>query len=102
MDRCITSGWNSSTADILTVHVQNERYNLIEDYGQLSMEDIRTYCAGYINDQTRKAQHQFQMYQCLMASLTDAGRLKIVTEGASYTVNGIKCGPLLFKFFSVT
>ena len=33
-----------------------------------------------------------------MASLTDAGRLKIVTEGESYTVGGIKCGPLLFKF----
>ena len=33
-----------------------------------------------------------------MASLTDAGRLKNVTEGAFYTVNGIKCEPSLFKF----
>ena len=98
MDRCITSGWNNPAADILNINVDGEELNLIEDYGQLTMENIRAHCATYISNPTRQAQHQFQMYQCLMASLTDAGRLKIVTEGASYTVNGIKCGPLLFKF----
>ena len=98
MDRCITCGWNHEQADILTVPVDGESRNLIEDYGNISIDEIRTHCQGYVLNRTRQAQHQFQMYQCLMASLTDKGRLKIVSEADMYTVNNTKCGPLLFKF----
>ena len=97
MDRCITCGWNNGRADILTIPVDGENRNLIEDYGNISIDDIRIHCQGYVLNHTRQAQHQFQMYQCLMASLTDKGRLKIVSEVDKYTVNDIKCGPLLFK-----
>ena len=57
MDRCITSGWNNPTADILSVDINGKNYNLIHDYGQLTMKDIRTHCASYMTSQTRKAQH---------------------------------------------
>ena len=97
MDRCLTSGWNHADADILTIPVGNENRNLIQDYGNITMDQIRNHCQGYVLNHTRQAQHQFQLYQCLMASLTDKGRLKIASETDKYSVNNIKCGPLLFK-----
>ena len=97
MDRCLTSGWNHPDADILTIPVGNENRNLVQDYGNITMDQIRNHCQGYVLSHTRQAQHQFQLYQCLMASLTDKGRLKIASETDKYSVNNIKCGPLLFK-----
>ena len=97
MDKCLTSGWNHADADILTIPVGNENRNLIQDYGNITMDQIRNHCQGYVLNHTRQAQHQFQLYQCLMASLTDKGRLKIASETDKYSVNNIKCGPLLFK-----
>ena len=75
MDRCITLEWNDPAADILSVDVNGKNYNLIHDYGQLTMKDIRTHCASYMTSRTRKAQHQFQMYQCLMVSLANMQEL---------------------------
>jgi len=36
-----------------------------------------------------------------MTSLSDAGRVKILTEGNNYIVNGIYSGPLLFKILMI-
>ena len=44
------------------------------------MKEVKTHWASYINDQTSQAQHQNQMYQCLMKSLSDTARLCIESE----------------------
>ena len=64
MDRCLTSGWNHADADILTIPVGNENRNLIQDYGNITMDQIRNHCQGYVLNHTRQVQHQFQLYQC--------------------------------------
>ena len=80
MDRCIASGWNSSTADELIISTQEGHRNLIKDFGRISLEEVKAHCATYIQDETRQAQHQYQLYQCLMNSLTETARFKIVKE----------------------
>ena len=55
MDRCITDGWNNADADILTIPVGNESRNLIEDYGNIPMEQIQNHCQSYVLDQTKQA-----------------------------------------------
>jgi hypothetical protein len=42
------------------------------------------------------------MLNCLKASLTDVGWLKIMSEADKYTVNGKESGPLLFKLLMQT
>ena len=51
-----------------------------------------------MDNQTRQAQHSYQMYQCLMNSLTESGRLRILSESSKYTINDKMCGPLLYRF----
>ena len=98
LDRCSTTGWNDHMADILTISTSTGDRNLIRDFGRITMEEVRNHCTTYINQQTRQAQHQYQMYQCLMNSLTDAGRLKIVTESPKHAIGNLKSGPLFYKF----
>ena len=43
MDRCLTSGWNHADADILTIPVGNQNKNLIQDYGNIIMDQIRNH-----------------------------------------------------------
>ena len=90
LDRCGSTGWNKGDVDILTIPTLNGDLNLIKDFGQVSMDEIKQHVATYTNEETRKAQHQYQMYQCIMNSLTDTARLKIVKESNKYFINNIR------------
>ena len=92
-DRAIMAGWNIANADILKIG----NYNLFDEYGVLTLQEIQTDAAAYIDSQTRKAQNSYQMYVCIMSSLTDAGRAKLLTRNNLYTRNNVSSGPLLFK-----
>ena len=71
MDRCKASGWISSIADVLIITTQEGHCNLVKDFGRISLEEVEAHCATYIQDETRQAQNQYQLYQCLMNSLTE-------------------------------
>ena len=58
------------------------------------MDEIKQYVATYINEETRKAQHQCQVYQCIMNSLTDTARSRIVKKS---NINNVRCRHLLHK-----
>ena len=97
-DKCESTGWNSPNANILTIPVNNgTEINLIEGYGRLTMAQVENHCRTYINQETRAAQHQYQMYECLMKSLTDSACRSITAEKDKYQIDGRKCGPLLYK-----
>ena len=95
-DRCGSTGWNKGTAD--TIPTSNGDLNLIKDFGQISMKKIKQHVATYINEETRKVQHQYQMYQCIMNSLKVTARLRIIMKSNKYCINNVTCGPLLYKF----
>ena len=61
------------------------------------MELIQEDAAIYIDTESRRAQNSNQMYVCIMGSLTDAGRAKLLTRTNLYTRNNVSSGPLLFK-----
>jgi len=74
-----------------------ENVDLLQAHGTLTLNQIRDHCTNYIQLQTRQAQSSYEMYACIMASLTDEGRTKILTDADKYTINGIQSGPSLFK-----
>ena len=59
---------------------------------------MRAHYATYIQDETNHAQYQYQLYQCLMNSLKETARSKIVKEIHKYTIGDTRCGPTLCKF----
>ena len=97
-DRAIKAGWGEGAADILTIpDADGNNRNLIANYGQLTPEDIRAHVATYIAAQGRRAQNAVQMYHCIMESLTEEGKNKVLAETSKYTVQNELVGPLLFK-----
>ena len=97
-DRCVSAAWNTPLADILTIPVEGIHYDLIESYGEISLQQVRDHCAAYVHRQTRQSQHSYQMYECLVNSLTEAARVKISPDSDQYTINGVRCGPMLYRY----
>ena len=81
-DKAIASGWTNSNADILMIPDSNGNIrNLIREFGRLTVEEVRTHCSTYIRTRTRLVQHDYQMYECLMNSLTESARAKKLPQG---------------------
>jgi hypothetical protein len=55
----------------------DEVINVISDYGQLSLQQIRDHATTYVQQQVRAAQDSAQLYQCLMHTLTKEALLKV-------------------------
>jgi hypothetical protein len=70
---------------------------VISEYGLLSAQNILDHAITYHTGQTCQAQNGVQMGQCLLNSMTEAGKLKIMKESDAYDVDGILSGPLLLK-----
>jgi len=95
--RATNSGWNYLTGDILTIkNIKNEDKDLITEYGCLSEEEIKT-SLTYINTESRQAQNNQMMVECLLASLTEACFYKISNEESKYMMNKVPSAALLYK-----
>jgi len=85
--RAKQQGWDATGADIITVAADaNTTYNVITEYGRLTVEQITTAAQTYVADQTRQAQNNEQMLHCIDNSLTKEGKLKILAEQDKYTI----------------
>jgi hypothetical protein len=60
------SGWKVTGANVIDVPETDDpgapMHNVITEYGQLSVERIRAYCATNIHQDTRQAPNNIQMY----------------------------------------
>ena len=81
----------------LTIPKNGQQLNLIADYGALSLQDVLDHAQSYIGQHLRNAQNSFQIYNCLISSLTDAGKARVVLESNKFTINEVPDGPLLLK-----
>jgi hypothetical protein len=98
-DRANKSGWYTGAGNILTIpDAGGTNRDLITEYGRLSMADINTHVATYIDGNTRCTQNAAQMLTCIKESLSDAGKLKILAESEKWKVNDKESGTLLFKY----
>ena len=97
-DRCTNAAWDNAGNSIIDIPIGGRVQNIIDHYGEITMEQVREECLQYVHLQSRKSQHSYQMYECIMNSLTESARIKITPDSDLYTIRGIRCGPLLYRY----
>ena len=100
--RATEYGWDNEVSGILQIpedpaDVLSETDNLIESYGMITIESVRTFEASYIALQVRPAQDTYMLYKCLMKYISKEGKSKITIWKDQYHVNGLPSGNLLLK-----
>ena len=63
-----------------------ECINLLTNHAQISIELIRAYELSYVKSESRERQDMHCLYTCIMDSLSQEGRLKVLTEKEKYTI----------------
>jgi hypothetical protein len=101
-NRARAFGWDDPVNGILQIpedaaDPQSVTDNLIENYGRISLTDIRAFEATYLHQPVRPAQDAWMLYQCLMSSISKEGKDKITIWNNQYTVGGHLSGNLLLK-----
>jgi hypothetical protein len=96
--RANSANWSST----LQVSLNGTNYDLTDNYGFLTFDQIRTHVMTYVNTQTRDYQNSYQIYECLFATLTDDARTKVATRHNEYTVLDQPDGLLFFKAIIAT
>ena len=71
--------------------------NLLTNYGQISIEQVKQHASTYMHEHNRAAQDTAMMFHCLMNSLTQEGASKIAIWEAEYTQSNLGNGPSLLK-----
>ena len=74
-----------------------ELLNLLDHYGQRSMDQIKKLAYIYSGTKTRAAQDSAQLYYSLINSLSENGIAKVMICSEEFTLEGIPSGPLLLK-----
>ena len=96
--RIVICGWHSGRGNIINIpDANNITKNLIKEYGCLSTRNLGIFSVAYVNMQTRAAQNNHMMVECLMASITDTCVYKISNEEDQYTSSGCKVASKLYK-----
>ena len=78
-DRANEMGWMEG---ILNVRMNDDdehpvHENLLDNYGRISLEQVKTSEGLYIGEEDRKAQDTYMLYRCLMASLSSYAKKRI-------------------------
>jgi hypothetical protein len=100
-ERADEMGWNET---IMTVVINadepNERQeNLIDNYGNITLDQVVTSELQYIEEQGRERQDSYMLYKCLVASLTVEARRKVSLWSAQYRIgdNNVCSGMAFLK-----
>ena len=75
-------GWTNGDGDIVTVN----GINSISHYGRVTMDDIRAEAQLYVNNMSRQTQNNEMMYRCIMNSLTEDCRNRLINRPAEYNI----------------
>jgi hypothetical protein len=90
-------GWHR----ILEIPKGGDTFNLIDQYGLVSLSEIQDHANVYEAANGRDAQNSSQMYNFIYASITDEAKLMVLSDFADYTlvINGIQVtnGPCFLK-----
>ena len=101
-DQARAFGWDNDIGGILQIpedasDTLSNTNNLLDNYGVITLREIRQWEKKYITQQIRPAQDNWMMYQCLMNSISKEGKDKITIWKNQYTVLGNLSGNLLLK-----
>ena len=100
-DRAQQFNWQS----ILTIPVglPPTSYNLVRNYGRMSLQDMQAKALTYVSLQGREAQDSYMLYNFLIESLTDSFKAQVLLYEQDYTITplggqpAMKDGPTLLK-----
>jgi hypothetical protein len=90
--RALTTGW-----DFNVPGEGGNQLSMIQNYGQLSIEQVRAHVATYSGTPTRAAQNSRQLFLCIMATLTEEAKAHMILFKEQYMVNEVPSGMLLLK-----
>ncbi len=84
--------------DIMTINdtAGNPR-KLFWNYCQLTVDKITTHAKPFQGLVTRRAQNSLRLYYCILSSLSEEARTKILTESNKFHISANPVGKLLFK-----
>ena len=74
-----------------------QQHYLPMEYGQVTLAQCQAHATRYVGQQTRQAQNSYAMYHCIMASLTESARAKVMLKEDEYTLNNVRSGVCLLK-----
>ena len=100
-DRAQQFNWQS----ILTILVSLPpmSYNLVRNYGRMSLQDVQAKTLTYVGMQGHEAQDSYMLYNFLIESLTDSLKAQVLLYEQDYTITplggqpAMKDGPTLLK-----
>ena len=78
--RALAQGWS----DILTVNVGASNYSLLTQYNFLTVAQVKTHAETYIDVNNRNKQNDFQLFQCLQATLDAESKTKMAAASDEY------------------
>ena len=82
-------GWTDRILKIpltLPENATTEYINMLTNHAQISIDLIRAYELSYVDSQTRERQDMHCLYTCIMDSLSQEGRAKVLTEKEKYSI----------------
>jgi hypothetical protein len=71
--------------------------DLLEEYGRLSLSNVRAHAVSYMTTQQRLAQNSLAMHTCLSKSLTAELRQRLLGKRGEFVVSGVADGPSYLK-----
>jgi len=93
-------GWDRGQGNIISIPDSSTppvNRNLIDEYGMLTMENIKTHVDTYRNNNDRKAQNADHMCTFLLDSLEANTRDAMTSAKKDWSVDGKGYGPMLYK-----
>ena len=98
--RADSFGWNDDER-ILDIRVADgqvvQRKNLLENYGSITVDQVRQHSNVYVNHPTRNAQDSYMLHQAVFKSLDVKILNKIRHKTDEYTINGFVPGELFLR-----
>jgi hypothetical protein len=75
------SGWYAGEGNILNIpDMTTTNHNIFKEYSRLTIANIMAHIMTYINGNYHRMQNSVQMLSCIKESLSDAGKLKILSK----------------------
>ena len=73
-------------------------YNLLNNYAQLTIQDITSHANNFLGSIQSKGNKSFQIFHCITNPLTNIEHLKYISESIKFTMLQISVGDNIFKF----
>jgi hypothetical protein len=102
-NRCSIMGWNQSMMRITKFpNQQGVTINILKNYGQIDEPMPKAHCNKFCKAtgakfETRTAQNNHMMVQCLKKSPTVASLARLEPYQAQFMFKGVEYGPLMYK-----